>query len=309
MTSQLTINLIITTITGLFITAADAADQKTFKTPGAAAQALVTAAEKGARTDVVAILGEELRGALSTGSPAQDQVEKAVLMRLAREATVAKLDEKNSDRAIVYLGINEWPFPVPLTKTGGQWRFDGKAGLEEIENRRIGRNELGAMAACEAYIVAQLEYASEDRTGEGILQFAQKIRSTPGKHDGLFWSNDKGDEPSPLGPFAAKGAAAEDSDGDQPAPFFGYYYRILTAQGENAVGGARDFLLDGRLLGGFGLVAWPAEYGVTGVKTFMVNQQRRVFEKDLGKQTQEAVKAITRFDPDKSWNKTEPDSL
>jgi len=269
----------------------------------------VAAAQKGARADVVEIIGEELRGALSTGSPAQDQVEKAIILKLAKESTIAKLDEKNPDRATVYLGKNEWPFPVPLVRTGAQWRFDSKAGLEEIENRKVGRNELGAMAACVAYVAAQLEYASEDRTGEGILQFAQKIRSSPGKHDGLFWSNDKGDEPSPLGPFAANSAAAEGTDGEEPAPFFGYYYRILTAQGDNAVGGAREFLVDGHLVGGFGLVAWPAEYGVTGVDSFIVNQRRQIYEKDLGKQTQEAVKGITRFDPDKSWSKTEPDSL
>jgi hypothetical protein len=309
MTSQFTNNLIITAVAGLSIAGVDAADQKTFKTPGAAAQALVAAAQKGARGEVIAILGEELRGALSTGSPAQDQVEKAVLLKLAKESTIAKPDEKNPDRATVYLGKTEWPFPVPLVRIGGQWRFDSKAGLEEIEDRKVGRNELGAMAACVAYVAAQLEYASEDRADEGILQFAQKIRSSPGKHDGLFWSNDKGDEPSPLGPFAANSAATEGADGEQPAPFFGYYYRILRAQGDNAVGGARDFLIDGHLLGGFALVAWPAEYGVTGVTTFIVNQRRQIYEKDLGKQTQEAVKAITRFDPDKSWYKSEPDSL
>ncbi len=309
MTSKFTANLIITALAGLSIAGVDAADQKTFKTPAAAAQALVAAAQKGARAEVISIIGEELRGAVSTGSPAQDLVEKAVLLKLAKESTIAKLDEKNPDRATVYLGKNEWPFPVPLVRTGAQWRFDGKAGLEEIEDRKIGRNELGAMAACVAYVAAQLEYASADRADEGILQFAQRIRSSPGKHDGLFWSNDKGDEPSPLGPFAANSAAAEGADGEQPAPFFGYYYRILTAQGDNAVGGARDFLIDGHLLGGFGLVAWPAEYGVTGVNTFLVNQRRQIYEKDLGKQTQEAVKEITRFDPDKSWNKTEPDSL
>ena len=292
-------------LAGLAMAEMQAAEQKTFPSPGAAAQALVAAARRGAREEVVAILGEEVRDALSTGSPAQDQVEKAVLLRLAAEATTTKPDDRNPDRAIVYLGNDEWPFPVPLVKAGARWRFDGKAGKEEIEDRTIGRNELGAMAACEAYVEAQLEYASEDRTGEGILQFAQKIRSSPGKRDGLFWSNDKGDNPSPLGPFAAESAAAESDSGDQPAPFFGYYYRILTAQGDNAVGGARNLLIDGHLLGGFGLVAWPAEYGTTGITTFIVNQLGQVYEKDLGPDTKEAVQAITRFDPDKSWKASE----
>ena len=284
-----------------------AADQKTFNAPDTAAKALVSAAQRGAREEVVAILGEGLRGALSTGSAAQDLVEKAVLMKLAEEATVTKPDEKNPNKAIVYLGNDEWPFPVPLVRTAGLWRFDTKAGLQEIEDRTIGRNELGAVGACAAYVAAQLEYASEDRTGEGILQYAQKIRSSPGKRDGLFWSNDKGDEPSPLGPFLANSAAVEGTESDQPASFFGYQYRILTAQGENATGGARDFLLDGHMLGGFALVAWPAEYGVTGVNTFIVNQLGQVYEKDLGDRTDELVKSITRFDPDKSWRKSEPE--
>jgi len=282
-----------------------AADQRTFPTPAAAAKALVAAAQKGAREEVVAILGEELRGALSTGSPAQDQVERAVLLKLALESTVAKPDEKSPDRYLVYLGNTEWPFPVPLVKSGAQWRFDTKAGLEEIEDRRIGRNEIGAMAACQSYVDAQLEYFSKDQTGEGILQFAQKIHSSPGKHDGLFWSNDQGEEASPLGPFVADSAAGEESSAGPPAPFFGYYYRILTAQGENAVGGSRDYVVDGHMLRGFALVAWPAEYGVSGVNTFIVNQLGQVYEKDLGAQTSELAKAINRFDPDKSWKKSD----
>jgi len=282
-----------------------AAEQKTFQTPTAAAKALVAAAQKSAREEVVAILGEELRASLSTGSLAQDQVERAVLLKLAEESTVAKPDTGNPDRFVVYLGNDEWPFPVPLVKSGAQWRFDTKAGLQEIEDRRIGRNEMGAIAACLTYFDAQLEYASADRTGEGILQFAQKIRSTPGKYDGLFWSNDQGEEASPLGPFVANSAAAENSGGGQAAPFFGYYYRILTAQGENALGGARNFLVGSHLLAGFALVAWPAEYGVTGVNTFIVNQMGQVYEKDLGARTNELVKAIERFDPDKSWKKSD----
>ena len=275
-----------------------------FKTPQAAAQALIAAAQRGVREEVVAILGEEVRGALSTGSPAQDMVEREVLLKLAQESTIIKPDERNVNRAIVYLGNYEWPFPVPLSKSSAGWRFDGKAGIQEIESRAIGRNELGAMSACLAFVEAQLEYASEDRTGEGVLQFAQKIRSSPGKRDGLFWSTHKGESPSPLGPFAANCAALEIKD-HQPAPFFGYYYRILTCQGASAAGGARNFLVGGHLLGGFGLVAWPAGYGVTGVNTFLVNQLGQVYEKDFGAGTARAVNDITCFDPDKSWKKSE----
>jgi len=305
MTLRIRSCVVLAALAGASVTVMRAAEQKTFKTPATAAHALVAAAQRGAREEVVAILGEELRGALSTGSPAQDQVERAVLLRLAQESTTVKPDDQNSDRSVVYLGTDEWPFPVPLVKSGTQWRFDGKAGMQEIEDRTLGRNEMGAIAACEAYVDAQLEYAWEDHTGEGILQFAQKIRSSPGKHDGLFWSNDRGEAPSPLGPFVADSAVVENTIAGQPAPFFGYFYRILTAQGENAVGGARDFLIGGHLLGGFGLIAWPAEYGVVGVETFMVNQLGEVYEKDLGAQTSELVKAVTRFDPDNSWKKSE----
>src|SRR5260221_11179252 len=182
MTSKFTANLIITALAGLSIAGVDAADQKTFKTPAAAAQALVAAAQKGARAEVISIIGEELRGAVSTGSPAQDLVEKAVLLKLAKESTIAKLDEKNPDRATVYLGKNEWPFPVPLVRTGAQWRFDGKAGLEEIEDRKIGRNELGAMAACVAYVAGQVDYSSADGAGEGIRQFGPRVRSSSCAH-------------------------------------------------------------------------------------------------------------------------------
>ncbi len=303
MTFKLRVSGVVTALIGFSVATMQAAEQRTFKTPAAAAQALIAAAQKGQREEVVAILGEQLRDELSTGNPAQDQVEKAVLMRLALESTVTRPDEDKPEQVIVYLGKEEWPFPVPLVKSGDQWRFDTKAGLEEIEDRTIGRNEIGAMAACIGYVSAQIEYASEDRMGDGVLQFAQKIRSSPGKRDGLFWSNDRGEPQSPLGPFAANSAALERGEGDEPAPFFGYYYRILTAQGESAVGGARDFLVDGRLLGGFGLIAWPAEYGVTGVNTFIVNQLGEIYEKDFGAETDGAVKAITRFDPDKSWRK------
>jgi Protein of unknown function (DUF2950) len=305
MTTKFRNGAILTALACLSLGGLRAADQKTFKTPQAAAQALIAAAQKGAREEVLAILGDELRDRLTSDSPAQDHVERAALLRLAQESTKAKPDEQNPDRAIVYLGTDEWPFPIPLVRTGGLWRFDGKAGLEEIEDRTIGRNEMGAMGACQAYVEAQIEYASADRTGEGILQFAQKIRSSPGKHDGLFWSNDKGDEPSPLGPFAANSAASETAAGDHPAPFFGYHYRILKSQGDNAPGGAHDFLIGGHLLGGFGLVAWPAEYGVTGVHTFLVNQLGQLYEKDLGAQTEQAAKDITRFDPDSTWKKSE----
>lgn len=310
MTLRLTMRFACTLLAGMAplcpSAGAQPTEQKTFKTPDDATRALISAARRGARDEVVAILGAQMRDALSTGNPAEDQIEHAVLLRLADEATNVRADSENPARAIIYLGDDEWPFPVPLVKNGATWQFDTKAGLEEIAARALGRDELGAIGACHAYVQAQIEYASVDRTGEGILQFAQRIRSTAGRHDGLFWSNDRDDDPSPLGPFVAQSVEGEGALSEESAaPFFGYYYRILTAQGEHAIGGARDFVIGGHMLGGFALVAWPAQYGATGVRAFIVNQLDEVYERDLGTRTSEAVQSITTFDPDSNWSKVQ----
>jgi hypothetical protein len=222
-------------------------------------------------------------------------------------------DGNNPNRRIAYFGRAQWPFPAPLIKQGDAWRFDGAEGRQEVEDRRIGNDELDAIDACYGYVDAQMEYASQDRIGDGVLQFAQRIVSTPGKKDGLYWNNADGSgDLSPLGYFFADASSpASDTTagalarGERPGSYAGYRFKVLTAQGGNAVGGAHDFLVDGRLLGGFGQVAWPVEYGKTGVSTFIVNHLGVVYEKDLGPDTAAQAAAMTTFDPDGTWHKVE----
>src|SRR5262245_48833578 len=203
---------------------------------------------------------------------------------------------------------NEWPFPAPLVKSGKGWRFDGKSGAQEVEHRRIGRNELLVMAACTGYVDAQLEYLSSDHDGDGLLEYATRINSTPGRHDGLYWSTAHGEALSPIGPFAAQ-AAWDEITGPERAPLSGYYCRVRTRQAAHARGGARDYVQGNDLLGGFALVAWPAEYGDTGIKTFIVNQLGEVFEKDLGASTASTAAGLAAFDPDTSWTRVPADIL
>ncbi len=282
---------------------AGAAEQKTFPTPNAAMAALVTAIRSHATEQVMSILGPELETFNATRDKTQDAIDREMFLDSARVLKFEKQDE-DPNTVVAYMGVAEWPFPAPLVKTPAGWKFDGKAGVEEIIDRQIGRNELAAIEACQTYIEAQLEYFSADRTGDGYLQFAQKIKSTPGRFDGLYWSNANGEEMSPLGPYAAQAAAAE-SDELAAVPLSGYYFKILTAQGGSAVGGVRRYVIDGRMLTGFALVAWPAEHGVTGNATFIVNQRGVVYQKDLGAETDQAARAMTHFDPDSTWQKAE----
>jgi hypothetical protein len=226
---------------------------------------------------------------------------------------VQRLTEKtrlinNSDsNATLEIGLDGWPFPIPLVKQDGQWFFDIVAGGEEILNRRIGMDELGAIAVCEGYVDAQREYASEDRLGDGVLAYAQFLTSTPGTHDGLYWpAKNPGEELSPLGPLIAEARAAGYRHSakmlnDQQAPYHGYYFKILTRQGKNAPGGRYSYLINGRMLAGFALVAWPAKWGNTGVMTFIVNQEGRVNQKNLGPKTVKIAARIKTYDPDDTW--------
>jgi hypothetical protein len=190
-------------------------------------------------------------------------------------------------------------------KTGVRWRFDAKQGMMEILSRRIGRNELDAIQTCLAIADAEREYSSVDRDGNGRLEYAQKLMSTPGRKDGLYWEVRPGETPSPLGPLAAKAQAEGYVQGKKPMPYHGYFYRILTAQGENAQGGARSYIINGRMIGGFALVAYPATYGDSGVMTFIVNYKGVVYQKDLGPKTAEAARVMSAFDPDGTWRKAE----
>ena len=215
----------------------------------------------------------------------------------------------NSDsNATLELGADGWPFPIPLIKQDGQWHFDTAAGRDEILARRVGRDEIGVINVCHAYVDAQREYARQDRLGDGVLAYAQFLRSTPGTHDGLFWpAKQPGDTLSPLGPLIAQ-ARVEGYQrtakmlNDEQSPYHGYYFKILTRQGKHASGGKYDYIINGRMIAGFALVAWPAEWGNTGVMTFIVNQQGKVYQKNLGTKTAKNAKAMTCYDQDDSWS-------
>jgi hypothetical protein len=207
---------------------------------------------------------------------------------------------------VLEVGTNAWPFPIPLVRTTNGWQFDTQAGVEELLNRRIGRNELDVLGVMRAYVDAQREYASRDRDGDNVLEYAQKIRSSPGKTDGLYWPPELNGEVSPLGPWVAQaqseGYLSEPRAADAgPQPFHGYLFKILTRQGKHAPGGKYNYIINGNMIGGFALAAWPARYGDSGVMTFIVNQQGRVYQKDLGERTARIVKGMSAYDPDTSW--------
>jgi hypothetical protein len=305
MNGQIMVCLGIAVLAGSFDAKAQSPAQTTFPTPQAAASALVKAAQSETPDSLVPILGATMIDALRTGDPARNKLERQLFLAGAKKRTKVEPDPDDSKRMIVYVGEVEWPFPAPLVKEGSGWRFDGVAGKEEVADRAIGRHELGAMAACMDFVMAQLDYVAADHDGDGVLEFAQKIISSPGAQDGLYWSNARGEDMSPLGPFFARAAANAESAmarNEKPEPLFGYYYKVLTRQGPNAKGGARDFVADGNLLGGFGLVAWPAEYGKSGIATFVVSQLGEIYEKDLGSDTARVATA-TAFDPDGTWKR------
>jgi len=211
------------------------------------------------------------------------------------------------------VGKDDFPFPIPIVKKGQLWFFDTQAGKEEILNRRIGRNELSTIQACLAYVDAQREYARRDREAGSLMEYAQRFASSPGKKDGLYWETKEGESPSPLGPLVAQAVKEgykkkedeKQAKGQTLIPYHGYYYKILKAQGNNAPGGAYDYVVKGKMIGGFAMVAYPAQYGVSGVMTFVVNHDGVVYEKDLGKETEKIASAMKKFDPDKTWKKAE----
>jgi hypothetical protein len=216
------------------------------------------------------------------------------------------LAPESDDRDAVQLGNDAWPFPIPLVKEDGQWFFDTAAGGEEILNRRIGANELGAIHVSRAYVQAQREYAATDHTGTEVLEYAQHLRSSPGKQDGLYWSTRDGSSVSPLGPLVAQahmeGYRHEKKIlTEEQSPYHGYYFKILTRQGKDAPGGKYNYIINGHMLAGFAFVAWPAEWGNTGVMTFIVSQQGKVYQKNLGPKTDRLAADMTTYDPDKTW--------
>ena len=283
--------------------AAQAADEQTFGTPEEAVNALMTAATNHDTNALHAIFGVEGHKLVSPDPVQAGEDYKMFVERLSQKARLIT----NSDSAVsLEIGDDGWPFPIPLVKDGGQWHFDTDAGRAEILNRRIGMNELGAIGVCRAYVNAQQEYAGQDRMGDGVLAYAQYLRSTPGTHDGLFWPAQDGEALSPLGPLvaSARGEGYRHTArmlNDKLAPYHGYYFKILTEQGKHAAGGKYNYIINGRMIAGFALVAWPAEWGNTGVMTFIVNQQGRVYQRNLGKKTAKMASAMTAFDPDSTW--------
>lgn len=277
--------------------------QKTFATPQQAAEALIQAAEKFDVPALNEMFGPDGKDLVTTADAVQDKNRVALFVAKAHEKTSVTTDPKNRGRAILSVGDDEWPFPVPIVKKGGIWYFDSKAGLGEIFLRRIGANELDAIAVCRGFVGAQEEYASQIHDDSGIAQYAQRIISTPGKRDGLVWRNPDG---SLGGPISEKIAdAIEEGYSKRSEPYHGYYFKVLKGQGPAAPMGQLDFVIGGVMIGGFALVAAPAEYRVTGVQTFIVSHDGIVYQKDLGPDTLQAFKDMERYNPDKTWHRTD----
>ena len=277
--------------------------QKTFGSPEAAAKALVAAVAAGDVKALENILGPGSANLVRSGDAVADRNGRERFVRAYDEAN--KVAREGEAKAILMIGKDDWPMPIPIVKGKDGWRFDAKQGREEVLNRRMGRNELSAVQAMLAYVDAQREYYLRNPRGDKLLHYAQKFGSAPGKRDGLYYQTKAGEPPSPLGPlFASAKAAGYTKDGDGiPDPYHGYRYRILKRQGPDAPGGAYDYVVQGRMMGGFALVAWPASYGSSGVMTFIVNHEGVVYEKDLGPETAAAAGKITRFNPDKTWKR------
>ena len=279
------------------------AGQKTFPTPEDAVVAAVDAAKASNTSELAAIFGAEGEKVLFSGDPVMDQRSREVFLVAYAERAALKAD--GPARRILYVGYEDWPFPIPLVKEGQVWRFDTSAGAQEILYRRIGRNELSTIGVCRTLVEAQKEYAAVGRDGKSAGIYAQKLASTPGKHDGLYWKSEDPEELSPLGEFAAEAAAEgyRRPEEGQPTPFHGYLFRSLNSQGKSAKHGARSYIVKGEMRDGFALIAFPAAYGVSGVMTFIVNQDGVVYEKDLGSETSKIAAEIKEFEPDSSWQK------
>ena len=280
-----------------------AENPRTFATPEEAAAALAAGAKALDQSALRALFG-----------PAVADVENPDHVQATNEFTAfaAAYDQSfrlvhvTTNKCVLEVGTNAWPFPIPIVLRDGRWFFDTAAGKEELLNRRIGRNELAVLEVMRAYVDAQREYASRDRDGDNVLEYAQRLASSPGKNDGLYWTPDLDGETSPLGPLVAQAQGEGYSMGSKAAnaprePFHGYYFKILTQQGKNAPGGKYNYIINGNMIGGFALVAWPAEYGESGVMTFIVNQQGRVYQRDLGPSTAKTAGKMTTYDPDPSW--------
>jgi hypothetical protein len=278
--------------------------QQHFPTPETAVEALIKANRDNSRSALLAILGADGTKLIHSGDPIEDRRGRTHFVA-AYDAAHA-IEPEGQDRAVLIVGEEQWPLPIPLIHEPNGWRFDTRAGKEEILNRRIGRNELKVIDICRSYVEAQREYAAMSNGGHG--EFAREFRSAPGRHDGLYWPAQSGEPESPLGPLVAEARAGGypvDQRGAKrsaPRPYYGYFFRILTAQGVNASGGAKSYVHAGHMTQGFALLAYPAIFGDSGVMTFIVNQSGIVFEKNLGPDTARVARGISVFDPDSSWH-------
>jgi hypothetical protein len=279
------------------------AGQKGFATPRAAADALIQAAVQFDVAAMKEILGPDGEDLVASEDQVEDKNRAAAFVAQAKEKESVTTDPKNPNRATLSIGKEDWPVPIPIVKRNTKWYFDSKAGRQEILARRIGENELDAITVCRGYVEAQEEYASEIHDDSGVNQYAQKIISTPGKHDGLAWKNPDGTWGGPVGEGVAR--AIEQGYTDRGQPFHGYYFKILKGQGPAAPHGQIDYVVGGVMIGGFALAAAPADYGVTGIQTFIVSYSGIVYQKDLGPDSLKIFKEMDRYNPDKTWHRTD----
>ncbi len=273
---------------------------KLFASADEAAEALIAAAESFNAVALKNVLGPDSYDIVNTGEPALDREVATEFAKLARTKKTLQPDKQNKGIVRLSVGEDDWPFPLPIVRKGAKWAFDVAAGRQEIIFRRVGRNELTAIEICRGFVEAQHEYAAQKRDGAAVNQYAQRIISTPGKQDGLAWRNADGTPGGPVGEEIAKGI--EKGYTDKTAPYHGYLFKVLKGQGPAAPLGELDFVVNGYMIGGFALIAYPAVHKVTGVKTFMVSHDGVVYEKNLGPSTLELVKSIERFNPDKTWS-------
>lgn len=289
-----------------FSSSAAAQAARQFASPEEAVKALIDTVKAGKVDDLVAIFGPEGKELIESSDPATARQNRQVFTVAVAEKW--HLEDTTPDSKTLVIGNEDWPFPVPIVKAGTGWHFDTAAGKEEVIARRVGRNELAAIATARAYVTAQLRYAEQGHDGNPPGVHATKFASDPGKENGLYWPVKKGQKRSPLGDLVAQAASegrAVGGDRSQPSPYNGYYFKILTSQGSAAAGGAKQYVVKGMMSGGFALVAWPAQYDVTGVMTFIVNQDGIVHEKDLGAGTDATARKMTAYNPDSSWRQVQ----
>jgi hypothetical protein len=285
------------------VRAAEPAGPKVFDSPRAAAEAAVHAAQADDAAGLLAIFGPEGKAIVSSGDAVDDKNDRAKFAESARKKMDVVADPANPKQYVVVVGDDDWPLPVPIVGSKGKWHVDAKQGRQEILARRIGGNELDAIALLRGYVEAQKDYASQIHDGSGMHQYAQKVLSSPGKQDGLSWKNADGSVGGPMGDVVAKAIATGHTN--RAEPYNGYYFRTLTGQGPAARLGARNYIVQGMMIGGFAAIAWPATYDVTGIQTFMVNSDGLVYQKDLGPETSKIAPGIKLFNPNKTWAITE----